>query len=511
MKLGIKKTLGIDICETRISLALLKKSGNGIKLLKAVSEPVPAGAVENGNIKDAAILAKAVGRLKKRIASSTIPTAVSLFAEPTILQVMDIPKQIPDNISKFVHEQVKHFAALLGKKINSDFCGVSGISPDGTHTNGVLTVAADQKRITNLVEMYSQAGINAEAIEPSILAYIRALHNEKIEGKFDSNVVIALLRDSKLTLCVFRKQSLDFIRTRDISEEKASPDEICQWLAGQINTVIQSYEIKALHDSEQWETTVIADCARFPADSEEVLSASIPGSDIQLLTNEDACKISSISRTRKFTNTSLANKPSLAAIGLAMKLLGTNVFNLGVNLLPAETVRIRATRKMALVTANIIAALLLTMMVTIVWSVRKAQEINKSVDIKKAHLLQETRSLFEESKALDEQIDNISKKLKGINKISDSQSEPYWPGLLSYIAKIRPKTIFIISMSSGKGSHMSLKGLAVSNEDVYLFTEMLNKSELINSASIYETNKNNDDNRFINYEIRCSLTPRKRT
>jgi Tfp pilus assembly protein PilN len=510
MKFSTKKTLGIDISESRISLALLKKSGKDIKLLKAVSEPMPDGAVENGNIKDAAILSRTLKRLKKSITVSTVPTAVSLFAEPTILQMINIPKQIPDNIGKFVNEQVKHFAALLGRKINSDFCGVSGISPDGTGANSVLAVAADKKRIANLVEMFRQAGISADAIEPAVPAYIRALHKEKIEGKFESNVVIALVRDDKLTLCVFRKQSLDFIRTRDIGE-LAGTEEICHWLAGQINTVIQSYEVKALQSSGQWETTIVADCAKLRADSEEALKAKIPSSDVQLLTSENAFTLSSISRTRTSTTSVRANEPSLAATGLAMKLLDTNAFNLGVNLLPEETVRIRATRKMALVTANIIAALLLTAMLAVAVSIWKVRQINKNVDQKKTCLLQETRALFEESKVLDEQIKNINNKLKGISKISNSQKEIYWPDLLKYVAKTRPKTICITSITSGKGSQVTLKGLAVSNEDVYLFTEKLKKSELIDSASIYETNKNDKDNRFINYEIRCLPAPTKGT
>jgi Tfp pilus assembly protein PilN len=508
MKVNIKKTLGIDICESRISLALLKKSDKGIKLLKAVSEPMPAGAVENGNIKDAAILSRTLKRLKKSIGASAIPTAVSLFAEPTILQVMDIPKQIPDNIGKFVNEQVKHFAALLGRKINSDFCGVSGISPDGSHSSCVLAAASDKKRVANLVEMLSQAGISAEAIEPAVPAYIRALHKEKIEGRFESNVMIAIVRDNKLTLCVFRKQSLDFIRTRDIGES-AGTEQISKWLASQINTVIQSYQVKASISSGQWETTIVADCDRLPADSEEALIADIPGSEIQLLRSEDACKISSISRTGTRANSVRADEPSLAAIGLAMKLLDTNTFNLGVNLLPEETVRIRATRKTALVTANIMAAVLLAAMLAVAGSIWKVQKINKDVGQKKTRLLKETRSLFEENKALDEQIKNISNRLNGINKISDSRKEVYWPDLLSYVAKIRPKNICLLSMTGSKGTPVILKGLALSNEDVYLFTERLKESELIESASIYQTNKNDRDNRFINYEIRCSPVPRK--
>lgn len=510
MKVSSNKSLGIDICESRISLVLLKKNGDGITLLKSVSEPMPEGAVENGNIKDAAILAKTIKKLKKRTAPSTTPISVSLFAEPAILQVMDIPKQIPDNIGKFVNEQVRHFAALLGRKILSDFCGVSGISADGSHANCVLAVAADKKRVANLVGMYSEAGVRAKVIEPAVLSYIRALYDDKIEGRFESNVLIAILRDKKLTLCVFRKQSLEFIRTREV-DESAGPDEISKWLAEQINTVIQSYQVKALQNSGQWETTIVADCMKLSADCEETLRSEIPGSDVQLLAGENALKIPSKIQTKTNTKCVNAKGPSLAAIGLAMKLFDANLFKLSVNLLPEEIVRTRITRKMALVTANIISAVLLISILAVAGSIWKVQEINKNVGQKKRLLLEETRSLFEKKEVLDSQINNISKKLKVVNKISASRSEPYWPGLLSYTAKVRPKKICITRMASGKGALVTLKGLAVSNEDVYSFTELLKESELIDSASIYETNKNEKDNRFINYEIQCSVAPRKGT
>ena len=42
--------LGIDISESRISLALLMGGKNGAKLLKAGSAPVPEGAIKDDSI-----------------------------------------------------------------------------------------------------------------------------------------------------------------------------------------------------------------------------------------------------------------------------------------------------------------------------------------------------------------------------------------------------------------------------------------------------------------------------
>ena len=91
--LGFKTTLGIDISNDRISLALLKQNANGIELLKAANGPVPKGAIKDGNIEDPVILSKAIKELRVH---NKIPrtnhTGVSLLTSPTVLQIIDIPK-----------------------------------------------------------------------------------------------------------------------------------------------------------------------------------------------------------------------------------------------------------------------------------------------------------------------------------------------------------------------------------------------------------------------------------
>ncbi|MGD9109866.1 MAG: pilus assembly protein PilM [Phycisphaerales bacterium] len=506
MKFGPRSALGIDISENRISMALLKKDGGGIKLLRSASGSVPAGAIKDGCIENAALLTKAVRKLKNSVTIRPVQTAVSLFAEPTVMQIMDIPTKVPSNVGKFIQEQVKHFAVLLGKRIALDFFGVG--SETGS-AGRVLTVATDSQRVDELVKMYSRAGIAVEVIEPPLLACIAALYAEKIEGRFDSNVLIAVLRDNSLTLCVFKKHTMDFVRTREISEGMAGPDKIYQWLAGQMNTVIQSYDIEAPLGCANWEITIVADNIELPADAQEVLKANVARTNLQLLRSEDICQAAAIGQSRRIANCDPADKPSLAAVGLAMKLLDGNVCNLGVNLLPAKTVRLKAAQKRTLIAANVIAAVLLVMVLAIGVPIRKINKLNESIEQKKTHLTQSTRSLVEERELIKEQTKTVDDRFNGINKILDSHRDVYWPGLLSDIAKKRPKAVLITGLTSGDNSQASLKGLAISNEDVYLFMEMLNKSEYIDEAAIVETKKDSNHNGLVSYEIRCSLTARK--
>lgn len=511
--LGTKTAVGVDISAQWINLALLKKSRNGVKLLAFASAPIPDGAIKNGSIENVEVLADAIKKLKSDSRIRTTRAAVSLFTEPSVVKIIEIPKQVPSNIGQFVQDQVKHFAVLPANNIALDFCGVAGVGSEAISASRLLVVAADGRKVDEIVKMCSHAGLTTEAIEPPLLSLTRAIYDKKIAGKFDINVLIAVLQGNNLTLCVFRRQTMDFVRTMSISKvlgtpygEKAQPNELCQWLAEQINTVVQFYDVDVPNNSGKWEITVVADgeiVEPLPQNAEEVLKAKVASANLQLLTGEDICN-AAVSQPQEAADFQQTYKPSPVAVGLAMKLLGTDTRNLGVNLLPAEVVRLRTAQKGSLVTANIIAAVLLIMILAVIWPTWKIKKLNESIDYKKAHLSQDTLTLVKERASVNKQTDVVSNKLNQINEILSSHRDTDWPGLLNDIGKLIPRTVCITSLSSGAGQGISLKGLALSNEAVYWLVDRLNnKSEHISSASITGTKRDNKG--FINYEISCIL------
>ena len=102
MKFVEKTVAGIDITHERISIALLKLGRNGPKLVKSVFAPMPAGAVKDGGIVDAALLQRTLRDMKFRNRIWTNRTAVSLFARPVVTQMIEIPKQMPSNLTQFI-------------------------------------------------------------------------------------------------------------------------------------------------------------------------------------------------------------------------------------------------------------------------------------------------------------------------------------------------------------------------------------------------------------------------
>jgi Tfp pilus assembly protein PilN len=512
--LRTKTALGVDVSAQRISLALLKRTKNGVELLASANAPLPEGVITDGSIVNTAALANAIKSLKNKSRIRTTRAAVSLFTKPAVVQIMGIPKQVPSNIGQFVQDQVKHVAVLPANNIALDFCGVAGAASEASYTSRLLVVAADKRKVDEIVKVCSQAGLTVEAIEPPLLSLTRALYAKKVAGKFDCNILIAILQacpegDSTLTLCVFKKQAMDFIRTKTISRvpgEKTQLGDLSQWLAEQINAVIQFYDVEFPDSSGKWDITVVADgeiVEPLPMNAEGLLKAKVAGANLQILTSEDICQAAVIGQSRGPADYRLTDKPSPVALGLAMKLLDTDARNLGVNLLPPEVVRLRTAQKETLITANILAAVLLFMIFAVIVPEWKIKKLNKSISAKKVNLFKNARTLFGQRASVNKQIDAASNQINKINGILDSHPDTDWSGLLSDIGKAIPRTVCITNLSSRADSGVLLKGLATSNEAVYWFVDRLNKSERINLASIAETKR--DNRGFITYEISCAL------
>jgi len=501
MKLGTKTALGVDISDGRINLALLKQNAKGIELLKTASGLVPDGAIKDGNIEDAVILSKAIKELKTRNRIRARQAAVSLFAKPVVVQILDAPKGAPTSIGQFVRNELKSYVTLSGREIAFDFCGIrSGQGPG----KRLLAVATDGQKVAELAKASNLAGLNAQVIEPPLLSYTRALYAKKIEGRFDCEVLIAILRDNVLTLCVFRKQNLDFVRVKDISGEESEPNKLCRWLADQINSIIQFYDIEVADNSGKWEVVVVADEAQLPDDAEESLRVKITGVSLEVRTGESACQDTVVAQNDG------PEKASVVAIGLAIGLLNKNDNGLRINLVPPESAEVRSVKKQMHITVTIIAAVLLFMVLAGTGLSLTADKVNRGIAQKKqTETSQDTYTLLKEQELLDRQIKQLSDRPTQVSTILSSRNYVDWAGILEDVRNRTPKTVRIINLNSRDSSRMYLEGLAISYEAIHLFVRMLNESNYISLASLTETIKGDERDGLIRYTIDCSLKQEK--
>jgi len=497
MKIAVKTALGVDISDGRINMALLKQSAKGLELLKAVSSPVPDGAIKDGNIEDPAKLAKAIKDLRLRNKIRTRQAAISLFAKPVVLQIFDLPKKKQVNVGQFVRNELKSYVMLSGIEFASDFCRT--ISGKGLGSR-LLAAATNSQNVAMLSQASNMSGLNAKIIEPSLLSYTRALYAKKIEGKFDCDVLIAILRDGVLQLCVFRKQILHFVRVENISEEQARPEQLSQWLSEKINEIIRSYDVEAEDSSGNWEVTVVADSMELPQSFDESLKTEIKSENVQVRTDQSICQDTVLEQNDG------QEKASAVAIGLAMGILNQNDNGLKINLVPPESAEVRAVKKQLFVTAAIIAALPLFMVLTGTGLSLKANNVKEDIaENKQAALSEDTYTLLNEQEKLDRQIKQLSDIPAELSGILGSRPSLDWAGILNDVKKRTPKNIRIMNLFSRDDYTLYLEGMAISYETIHLFVQMLNNSIYISSASLTETTKEDKLNGFIMYRIDCVL------
>ncbi len=497
---GYRTALGVDLSDSRINLALLKKHGDSIKLLKAAGCPVPDGAIKDGNIENPAALARAIKKLKARNGIRVHPTAISLIANPTLIQILDLPKDAPGNVRQFVHNEVKHYAMLPIKKAAVDFCGIKSSSRSGNRR--ALVVATDGQKVTTVAKVLNRQGLNIEAIEPAWTAYTRACYTKKISGKSNTNILFATVFDGILTLSLFKDQNLDFIRVKPIEPESSQSEEYFEWLGEEIDEVLKFYKFGTTKKSDKWQVIIVTNiCSGIAEKKAELLGTRFVSVELQIRTPVNA-----------YLDTPVADEigksePSAGAIGLAMGLLNVPGPGLNINLLPSEVITAKSREKQTLLIANIAAVVFTMMIVCIGFLQAKAEKVTADIrQQEQTQVTHDTQRLLKEQAVLEKQITEIKSKLELMNNVLDTDPVLMWNKILNDIGVAIPETVRITEIFSSENSNISLNGQALSYEAVYSFIEALSAGKNIKSASLIGSQNHGRSNGLVEYSINCSLT-----
>jgi Tfp pilus assembly protein PilN len=501
MKRRAQTALGIDISETFISLALVRSGANGLQLIKAARLPMPQNAIENANIKDPSALAKSIRTLMHQNKIKSSQAAVSLLASPTLLQIVDMPEPVPENIGRFVEKEVEQCVALSGRSTVSDFYGIGSKGTLGRKQ--LLITAADTNNVAEILNTCKKAGINVKVIEPPLLAYARAIHAKKIASKLGSNVLIAILRDGAFALAVFRKNSLDFVRIKNINKDHANKDRLTKHLAEEISATVQFYDIEVPDNLGKWEITIADDTGLLPRNVAQILSTVVKTPNLQVKMPQNPLDDVAIDHEGIAPET----QSSATAIGLAMGLLVQDKKKLRINLFPSEATQARSLKKQALITANVVAAILFIMVMIGAALELIATNLNVNIDrAKLKHPPQHISMLVQQNKSLEKQIKQLSGQYNQLNGLLGSCRDISWPDILEGIKNNTPNTVCITDLFCSGSNTMSLEGLALSYDVISTFINTLEKSGQIGSASLVEAGKDTKYEELIKYEISCALT-----
>lgn len=491
-------TLGVDITENQISLAFVKQQGDVTTLVEALRAPVPAACIQDGHIIDAALLVKAIVELKSACKWTVSQTVLSLSVKPLLVQTIEVPKNTPSNIGQYVRGEIKQCVALAGEQIASDYTSLNAANGPGR----LLAVATDSKKVDDLVGVCRQARLDVDVVEPGLLGIARALHERRITSRFGCNLLFAFLGDDQLTLCVFRRHAVDYVRIRDILDLKQKPKELGRHLEQEVDAILQYYAIEVLDSPLPWEINVLTDTQfplpdNFPAQLEKATG----GAKCDVIATEN---IGDALALEVRDNVSVQDT-SVAAIGHALRPLTEASGIPQVNLLPLDAARLKSAKRNAMYAAVAAAVILLCMGLAVMGLMVKTDEAREIIAQKRARTgLSDTATLVDTRRELEARIARIGNVPKLLEEILNSRREVNWSAFLTDVRDMTPDDLCITKLDGERGEVVVIDGQARSVSLVTAFTARLNQSDHVVDAKITNTEQD-EAQTVVNYQILCTI------
>jgi Tfp pilus assembly protein PilN len=493
MRLRAKTALGIDIGARRISIALVARDERGVRTVAAASEDLPAGEAGQQEFVHGKVLSRLLSQLGRRSQIRGVQAAVALSVDSMVTQLLDMPKHVPANVGELVKGELQQYVALSGKNVISDFCGVgSGV------LKRLLAVAADEEEIQERVDGCSAAGIAVEIVEPSMLAFARAFLERRKASRQDGDVMIDLLGSRRLTVNLFLRGTLEFVRVRNLPRDTNTPQSLCAWLAEELRAVARYYDAQASPAGREWQTCVVLRDEEHGADQIEALLAA--EARMTSLTVVDACELLAASASTK------EGRVSMTAVGAALGLLGTAGAGLKINLLPRSVAETRSLSKHVVATAIVGVVVFLGIFATAQLLARTTSTMDRRIEqTKLSEELYAAPAFIAEEKFLDQEISRIRHHLDPLRKAMAGRHEADWPGILDAVRQAVPVNVSITQMLCGDGKILSLKGLTPSCPAAETLVRNLESQKPFESVSLALVQRQQDTSGRLEYRIDCLL------
>lgn len=499
MQQNHKKVIGIDICRNFVSVVRLEKNGSKIILADSRQLPLDREMFSGDTAADFKSLANTIKKLKLTTRLAHCDAGLCICSNPELLQILKLPDSTPHANIKFIQEEIRQYAVLPLKNIQTDYCSLRGNT--SSENKRVLVGACQAEPLAVTVKELEKIQVDTRLIEPAIVSLIRACYKKVIKPADKKNTMLVLLRDEVINVCVFTGQKFDFLRTKKINLNISDSAALINELAEQVESVLQFYELEKASEHNKWQIFLNC-CPQSSAAGEiaETLKNSI---------NRQNTEFSAIGpeHLNIITEGKAGANFSAVAAGAAMKLLDSNDSEISVNLIPDEISEIRKSYKHLLVIINAAAVILMLLFLHIAQlaiktTEAKTESTNKSKLRTPANISQLARA---QADANDQTLQTI-KNISTLENVLNEKAWHNWAYILAEVSKKAPQTVQIQKLQSRSSATMTIEGMAINYSAVNEFIDRLATCKTISSAQLADTKQNAQyGNGLIDYSINCTL------
>lgn len=157
--------IGLDIGSSSIKIVELSEAGKGtLRLERYAIEPLPRGAVVDGNIDKIDVVAEAVRRAWRRAGGKVKNVAMALPASAVITKRIALPANLREELEMQVESEANQYIPFALDEVSLDF-QVLGAIPNAPDDVEVLIAASRKERVEDRVAVAQAAGLKPVVVD----------------------------------------------------------------------------------------------------------------------------------------------------------------------------------------------------------------------------------------------------------------------------------------------------------------------------------------------------------
>ena len=187
--------LGIDISTSGVRLVELALAGKqGIRLERYASEPLPRGAVVDGNIENLEQVAEALRRVWKKSGTRARLVVLGMPPASVITKKIILPAGLPeDQLEVQVESEASQYIPFALDEVSLDF-DVLGEAPGSPDDIEVMLAASRREKVEDRVAIAEAAGLKAMVMDIESYAARAALERVTAQASPGAGQIVALFQ-----------------------------------------------------------------------------------------------------------------------------------------------------------------------------------------------------------------------------------------------------------------------------------------------------------------------------
>jgi type IV pilus assembly protein PilM len=169
--------IGLDVGSTAVRAAEVVP-GDPAVLIRAAQVPLPAGAVENGEVRDVGMVASAIGDLWERGGFKGKQVSMGVANQRVVVREVTVPALPPKELRQALPYQVQDLIPIPVEEAVLDFDVLDEFEQEGASMLRLLVVAAQREMLNRLVESAQDAKLDPVGVDLVPFALIRAVGRE---------------------------------------------------------------------------------------------------------------------------------------------------------------------------------------------------------------------------------------------------------------------------------------------------------------------------------------------